>query len=163
MIPDALLAVWFAFVFVAEPIEHASHHRLVAVSAAVNDGMTPSEVRAILGDPAAEYAKRGVIATWWRGGPRPKQWMYGTGFNLDYVFVPGIPWLNPLPVNLRIAEYADDDLVIDWTADDRVSSIKRPDFDVPDIAFGMLDSAVFSRDVLRLFVFRPPSNPANGK
>lgn len=86
--------------------------------------------------------------------------MYGTGFNLDYVLVPGTPWLNPLPVNLRIAEYADDDLVIDWMADDRVTAIKRPDFNVPEIAFGMLDAAVFSRDILRLFVF--PTLPGLG-
>lgn len=163
MLPDAVLAVWFAFVFVAEPIEHASHHRLVAVSAAINDGMTPAEVREMLGEPRAEYAKRGIIVTWWRGGPRPKQWMYGTNLNLDYLVAPRIPWLNPLPMNLRVSEYADEDLVIDWTVEDRVSSIKRPDFDVPDVAFGMLDSALFSRDFLRLFVFRQPLGLGNGR
>lgn len=162
MIPDSLLAAWFAFVFIAEPIEHAAHHRLVETSFVVNAGMTPPEVRAILGDPAAEYAKRGVIATWWLNGPRPKQWMYGTGFNLDYVVIPKCPWLNPLPMNLRIFDYANDDLVIDWTDDDHVTSIKRPDFELPEIAFGMLDASLFTRDVLHLFVFRTQSKPANG-
>ncbi|KAA1256835.1 hypothetical protein LF1_58850 [Rubripirellula obstinata] len=126
MIPDSLLAAWFAFVFITEPIEHAAHHRLVKNSNAVHAGMTPLEVTTILGDPAAKYAKRGVIATWWLEGPRPKQWMYGTGFNLDYVVIPNFPWLNPLPLNLRIFDYADDDLVVDWTDDDLVTSVKRP-------------------------------------
>ncbi len=159
MFLDALVAVWFAFVFISEPIEQASHHRLVAASVAVSDGMTPDQVKAILGEPAAEYAKRGTIAAWWLEGQRPKQWMYGTTFNLDHLFIPYSPWLNPLPVNLRIFEYADNDLVIDWAADDRVSAIKRPDFVVPDVAFDMLDAAVFSRDVLRFFVFTQLSNP----
>lgn len=162
MIPDSLLAVWFSFVFIAEPIERASHHRLVARSEAVQDGMTPIQVKAILGDPDAEYAKRGVFATWWLEGPRPKQWMYGTFFNLDYLVIPKCPWLNPVPVNVRIFDYADDDLVINWTANDRVSAVKRSNFDVPEVAFAMLDAAVFSRDVLRLFVFPPPPKPVNG-
>ncbi len=155
MIPDSIAVVWFAFVFISEPIQHAAHHRLVSTSSAVSVGMTPDEVSAVLGKPAAEYSKRSLFATWWFEGPRPKQWMYGTGFKLDYVVIPNSPWLNPLPVNLRIAEYADEDLVIDWTDGDRVSAVNRPSFNVPEIAFSMLDSALFSRDVLKLFAFSP--------
>lgn len=162
MTPDPLLAVWFAFVFIAEPIEHASHHRLVEKSAEVHAGMQPSQVTSILGTPNAKYAKRSVFASWWLDGPRPKQWMYGTSFNLDYVLIPHCPWINPLPTNIRIFDYADEDLIIDWTDDDRVVFVHRPDFSVPKIAFDILDVSLFSRDVLQQFVFHSNPKPVNG-
>jgi len=58
MLPEAIVAVWFAFILIAEPIEHASHHRLVVRSDSIHVGMTPDEVESVLGVPAARYTKR---------------------------------------------------------------------------------------------------------
>ena len=151
MIPDPIVAAWFAFIFVVEPIEHASHYHVASAAIDVRTGMTPAEVVAILGLPAPEYQKRGPFASWWLGAKRPKQWMYGTFWNLDYLLIPDFPWFNPLPLNLRIFGYADDDLVIDWTDSSVVSSSTRPNFVVSQFALESLEAATFTKDALQLF------------
>jgi hypothetical protein len=142
---NALCAAWFMWLLTAGTIDEARQHRTVEMSKAVSIGMTVEQVREILGDPAAEYEERRLLARLLLGD-RPKQWMYGTELNLEYLFVRDLPFLNPFPINVRIAEYAEKDLVIDWSKGDTVDAVdavRRPEFDVPKDAYDLLEAADF--------------------
>ena len=152
--------IWFTAILVIEPIEHAHQGRLVEASRSVQLEMTPEDVLQVLGEPDAIYDERKPLIAWLMKDDRPKQWMYGTTFNLDYLIIPGLPCPNPLPVNLRIVEYAPEDLVIDWSRDDRVAAITRPELEVPPEAEAMLDASRFSYIAVRVFVFPLPAQPA---
>lgn len=153
MVPcNAICAVWFTALLIAEPMEEAHQHRLIEASSAVRVGMTPDQVTAVLGEPEAEYGERTGLA-WLLMGPRPKQWVYGTTLNLDYLIVPGLPFPNPWPVNVRVAEYARKDLVINWSDEDTVTAVRRPEFTVTKVADAMLESAYFVNIVFRSLVF----------
>lgn len=147
-----LCTAWFLYVVVAGHVEEAQQQRLIEASRAVSVGMTPAEVRNVLGEPNGEYGPRGFVA-WLLMGPRPKQWMYGAGLNPDYLIVPGLPFPNPLPINIRISDYADDDLVIDWSPKDTVTAVRRPEVNAPRAAHDLLDSVNFARTALRALVF----------
>jgi len=85
-------------------------------------------------------------------GPRPRQWMYGTTVNLRYIVVPELPCPNPLPINLRLAEYAADDLVIDWSPQNLVTNVKRPTIEVPPEADALLDALYFVDELVGLLL-----------
>lgn len=146
---NALCTAWFFALLIAEPIEEAHQYRLIERSRSVQIGMTPDETRAVLGEPDAEYERRGLL-TRLLLGPRPKQWVYGTTLNLDYLIAPGLPFPDPFPLNLRIFDFAAEDLVIDWSSEDMVSSLRRPQFEVPEVADDMLEAVYFVTSVLRV-------------
>ena len=152
IVTSPLFSTWLLFLAVAGPIEEAHQQRLIEASRAVCVGMTPVDVRDILGEPDGEYGPRGLVARLLMG-PRPKQWMYGSRLNLNYLIVPGLPFPNPLPINIRIAGYAAEDLIIDWSLDDTVTAIRRPEVNAPRVAHDLLESVNFAHTALRTFVF----------
>ncbi len=152
LLTNAVCATWFTFLVFAEPVERAHQLRIVEASQAVRVGMTPGEVRAVLGEPNVVYEERPAIILLLKGY-RPKQWMYGPRLNLDYLIVPELPFANPLPINLRITEYADEDLVIDWSRNETVIAVKRPEFAVPEEADMMLEAVYPLSFVARSFMF----------
>lgn len=62
MAPNPVCAVWFTFALVAEPIEEARLKRTVEASQAIEVGMTPQDVRDVLGEPKGQYGERGFLA-----------------------------------------------------------------------------------------------------
>lgn len=153
MVPaNAFCVMWFTWLIAAGTIDDARQHRLIETSRAVRTGMTPDQVRTILGDPVAEYGERRLLVRLLLG-KRPKQWMYGVGLNLEHLLVHDLPFLNPFPLNLRIANYADKDLVIDWSKNDTVDAVRRPAFEVPEIAYDMLEATDFIGVLFRSIIF----------
>src|SRR5687768_400459 len=138
MLCNPLAATWFVFLAMTATLERAHLHRIVVASENVAIGMTEMQVAKLLGQPTDTYPARAGLALLLMGS-RPRQWCYGTTINLKYAVVPGCPFANPLPINLRISEYDQDDLVIDWSPDNRVTRLVRPDFDVPEMATKMAE------------------------
>ena len=116
---STLLALWGAH-------ERQNLVRLVDASQNIAVGATPDNVTLLLGAPKMEWEKWGALPSL-LFGHRPKQWIYGTTIDLKWIIVPeaGIP--NPIPIKLRLFFIADeDDLVIDWDSDNKVSAVHRP-------------------------------------
>ena len=146
--------IWFIVLIVIGSAEDARQHRLIEQSAAVTMGMTQEQVIEILGKPdIATKAK-----TFWQLlflGFDSGQWYWGNSIDLRSIFIPDSTLLNPLPINIRIFSYADHDLVICWGFNDRVTEIRRPEFDVQPISGRILDAWQFACDVFVLLVFKP--------
>lgn len=136
----SMMAPWIMWLCAIGVIERIHLHHLVESSGQVSIGATEAEVLAVLGEPNGRYD--GIFS--------PRQWMYGTTINLRYLIVPELPVPNPLPINIRIFAYDEDDLVIDWSRDNKVSAIKRPAIEVPEGAIGLLRPLFLVRDLMQL-------------
>ncbi|HEV7226612.1 MAG TPA: hypothetical protein VGN42_28150, partial [Pirellulales bacterium] len=94
--------------------EQVHLQRLVDRSARIAIGANERDVERAIGEPIAKWeARRG----WARFvfGERGAQWVYGTSIDLGSIFVPELPFPNPVPLRLRLFSADDDDLVIEWT------------------------------------------------
>lgn len=145
----SLKPIWFVTLILVGSAEDARQQRLVERSGRVAIGMTHAQVIDIMGRPdnamkAKDFWQLAFL------GFNSGQWYWGSAIDLGNIVVPDSPVLNPFPINLRILSYADHDLVICWGFDDRVTEIRRPQFDVPPIACDLLDSWLFVRDLALL-------------
>jgi hypothetical protein len=84
-------------------------------------------------------------------GKRPAQWIYGTTIDLQRLIIPELPFPNPIPIKFRLFSAYEDDLVIEWTPDKKISNVKRPELNVPDSAKRLLDPVYFIVSLARLF------------
>jgi hypothetical protein len=122
----------------------------VVASEGVRVGATEAEVLSILGPPSARYPARGGMALLILG-PRPSQWCYGTVINLRYVAIPQWPYPNPLPINLRIFNYDEDDLVVDWSPEGKVTGISRPAFQGTPVTVQLIKALRFLMDIYQIY------------
>lgn len=104
--------------------------------------MTPAQVIDIMGRPDNAMKAKNFWQLAFLGF-NSGQWYWGSTIDLGNIVVPDSPVLNPFPINLRILSYADHDLVICLGFDERVTEVRRPRFDVPPIAYNLLDSWLF--------------------
>jgi len=66
--------------------------------------------------------------------------MYATLLNLNNLVLPELPFLNPYTIRISLFECSSEDLVMDWSRDDAVTSIHRPKFEVPKGTDEILDA-----------------------
>ena len=143
---NATFAPYVLWLITIGTVERVHLHHVVEVSRQISVGATEADVLAILGEPNGRYAEgRGLFGI----GSRPRRWMYGTTINLRYLIVPEVPFPSPIPINIRWFGYDEDDLVIDWSRDDKVAKITRPEVHVPEGADELLKPAYFIADVVR--------------
>jgi hypothetical protein len=126
-----LLNCWiFALVLIGMG-EQVQLQRLVERSAGIAIGATEGDVERAIGEPGLKgEARRGLARFIF--GERRVQWIYGTSINLGAIFIPELPFLNPIPLRLRLFSADEDDLVIEWTPTKQVAKVSRPKLDVPD-------------------------------
>lgn len=126
-----LLNCWVLALVLMGVGEQVHLQRLVDRSARIAIGANERDVERAIGEPIAKWeARRG----WARFifGARGAQWVYGTSIDLGSIFVPELPFPNPVPLRLRLFSADDDDLVIEWTSTKQVAKVSRPNLDVPD-------------------------------
>ena len=114
-----MLALWGAY-------ERQNLVRQVDASRKLAIGASPEEVISALGSPNLFWDKRAELPSF-LFGHRPRQWIYGTTVDLDWVTRPDAPIPNPIPFKFRLLVSDDEDLVVDWGDDNKVSGIHRPD------------------------------------
>jgi len=125
------LNCWVWILVVIGTGEQVHLQKLVDQSAGIAVGAAESDVLRVLGEPKFRWeARRG----WERliFGERPAQWIYGTTIDLDSIFVPELPFLNPIPINIRLFSSEENDLIISWTADKVVKKVTRPNLNVSE-------------------------------
>lgn len=130
MIGCTLLKSWTLVLVLFGIGERVHLQKVVVQSESLVAGATQQSVLHAIGAPQLKWtARRGAARILF--GERPAQWIYGTTTNLMAVIIPGLPFPNPLPINLRLFSADQDDLVVDWTSENLVAAIKRPPIDVP--------------------------------
>ena len=119
---------------------------LVDRSQQIMIGASEDDVLKTLGDPRSKWAARGGFFF-----SRPEQWIYGSSFNPDHLFILGLPFPNPLPITLRLFSPDAEDLVVEWTSKQKVANIRRPDLTIPHGSEKFLEPIYFVVDVISLF------------
>jgi hypothetical protein len=125
LILTQLPCCWSAVLVVVGSLEFAHYEKTIRASTTIRAGMNESTVQSILGAPLERWDARSPGANFFFG-PRPRQWIYGTVVDLKRIIVPKFPYLNPIPINLRLFTTEDDDLVIDWSDANVVQAVHRP-------------------------------------
>ncbi len=116
---------WSVVLVVVGSVELAQFEKTVKASAAIHVGTDDSTVRSILGEPLARWEARSPLSSLFLG-PRPRQWVYGTWIDLQRIIMPEFPFLNPIPIRLRLFDADENDLVIHWNDADVVERIQQP-------------------------------------
>lgn len=104
--------------------------RTVQLSQKVEMGASEAEVLLTLGQPTARFDKRGELASA-LFGKVPRKWVYGPRINFANFFLPEEPFLNPIPLELRLWTPNDGDLVIEWDDKNTVTRVMRPKRSTP--------------------------------
>ncbi len=150
MICGTFLSIWALVLTVIGIGEEVRLQRLVDQSTVLSTGAAHDDVLTVLGAP---YQKWQATEGWLFFSGHPDQWIYGTAIDLQYVVVPDLPFPNPLPIKLRFFSSDEDDLVLDWTDEGKLSRVKRPTLEVnheakelfePIFALGRFVSIVLS-------------------
>jgi len=126
-----LFEIWMLYLVVVGTGEKVQLQRLIDRSADIVAGSTEQDVRRLVGNPIRRYDARGGMARFLLG-ERPAEWAYGTTINLRVVVLPGLPILNPLPINLRLFGRGQEDLAVHWTPQKKVLAVIRPELNLPE-------------------------------
>ena len=123
---NALTAYWLLIFGSIGAIERAHMARLAEAANKIQVGATEDDVVRTLGKPLATYDRYdgwSILGI----GAHPPQWLYGTTINVKRLIIADVfVMANPLPINIRLFSYDDDDLVVDWDSKGKVSSIAIP-------------------------------------
>lgn len=148
MMCNTLLNCWALFLAVIGIGEHVRLQGLVERSAGIATGASEAEVERLLGEPNYKWKAKSGLGRLILGD-RPTRWIYATGIDLQSLIVPGLPFPNPFPLNIRWFQTPDDsDLVVEWTPNNQVAKVTRPVLYVPpalrefyERLFSMADAA----------------------
>ena len=136
---STVAAYWFLFFGSIGALERAHIARVAEAANGIQVGATEDDVLRTLGKPLDAYERyEGSI---FGIGAHPPQWLYGTTINIKKLIISDIYVTEiPLPINIRLFSYDDDDLVVDWDSNGRVSSIAIPNIPVDHRADKILDT-----------------------
>jgi hypothetical protein len=142
--PGSLSAVWFTLLLFSGAADLAQQQRYADAARSIEAGMTVADVEALLGPPTQTYNASGFFSLIFLYDCQPKHYCYGASVHLNNIVLPGLPFANPLPVQLRSFGYTDTDVVIRLSATNKVMSTTVPDLsDVPEEFASILDARDF--------------------
>jgi len=146
---NTIVAFWLIFICTAGTLERQHLARTVKAAANVKVGNSEMEVMVLLGLPN-ERNEQFSDETFFGFFSHPKEWCYGTTINLKKLFVSDIYVMGfPVPVNIRLFDFDDDDLIVEWDADDRVSKLTVPKIEIDNRCDGILEMCYTSYRFLR--------------
>ena len=113
---------WLLFVGTIGTLERAHMARMAEAAVKIQVGSTEDEVVRILGKTLSTY-ERYDGWTFLGIGAHPPQWLYGTSINIKKMFISdNYVMASPLPINIRWFSYEDEDLIVEWDANERMTS-----------------------------------------
>ena len=137
---NTIVFYWLFFVGTIGSLERAHLARTAADASKIPIGASEADVLGMIGKPLCSY-ERYEGWTILGFGAHPPQWLYGTTINLKLMFIPELNMVaSPLPINIRLFSYDDEDLVIEWSTKNRVSKITIPAIEIDHRADKLLDS-----------------------
>ncbi|MCC9658784.1 hypothetical protein [Rhodopirellula halodulae] len=143
-IPDSISAVWFTFLLISGSADLAQQERYADIARDVTVGMTASDVESLLGPPTQLFEAGGILSLVLIYNCQPKHYCYGASVHLDNLILPGLPFPNPLPIQIRSFGYADTDVVIRLSATDEVTATTIPKLPaIPEEFHDILDARNF--------------------
>ena len=146
-----LLKCWTLMLVIIGIGEKVQLQKVVEQSAPLVVGATEQDALLMLGEPKMKWDSRRGVARF-IFGERPAQWIYGTTIDLQLIIIPELPFPNPIPIKIRLFFADEDDLVIDWTPDNKVSAVKRPEIDIPDDLAKLYEPVYFFADLARTLI-----------
>jgi hypothetical protein len=127
---NSIVALWYFLVGVTGTLEHANMVDIAKAATQINVGANEDDVLRLLGKPYYEYELNqgwSILGI----GAHPRQWLYGTTINLmkllvsdDYLMI------SPLPINIRLISYEQDDLRMEWDSKGKVAKITVPNLEM---------------------------------
>ncbi len=123
--PDSIAAVWYAYLIFVGATDFAMQDRYIDASAKLDKSMTPAEVLEVMGPPSGRYEATGFLHLAFLSF-QPKHWYWGERVDIHRLVLPTLPVANPFPYHIRLFGYADNDVVVRWSATDQIMEITRP-------------------------------------
>ena len=143
-VPDSTSAVWFTFLLITGSADLAQQELCAGAARQVAVGMTAADVESLLGSPTQTFEAKGIVSLIFIYDCQPKHYCYGASVHLDNIILPGLPFANPIPIQIRSFGYAETDVVIRLSATDKVMATTIPKLpDVPDEFHSILDARNF--------------------